>query len=246
VNRSIQAFAFAIILLGLTATHARADLNIALGNDLNLAPGGIGTIDITVTSNNNDTLSAFGLELLITLGTPTPTSLLTFTGGIDPSYSSSSYVFFGQSSNSDYGSPFWGAPYQSSPVTGYASDSISGGDSADPLAGPGYVSITSTPLLLATVQFQAAPGATPGDTFQISLVPTNPLLTYFQYDQNPDHLLNYTSAPGTVTIASAVPEPSSLTIVALSGLSGLLLCYVRGRKHGLLKNSPTATSISIR
>jgi len=243
VNRSIQAFAFAIILLGLTATRARAGLIIALGNDYNLAPGGIGTIDITVTSNNpsGDTLAAFGLELLITRGTSA--SFLTFTGGIGP-YGNSNYVFFGQSSNSDISIPFWGAPYQSSPVTGYPSDSITGGDSADS-SGPGYVTITSTSLLLATVEFQAQPGAPLTDQFQISLV-NDPNFTYFQYDQNPLDLLKYTSTPGTVTITSVIPEPSSLTLLALSGLSGLLWCCWRGRKHGLLKNSPVATSISTR
>ena len=93
MNRSIQAFAFAIILLGLTATRARADLAISLSN-VSLAPGGTGTMDITVTSKSSDTLSAFGLELLIT-PVGHPTSLVQFTTAqLDP-YGNSNYVFAG-------------------------------------------------------------------------------------------------------------------------------------------------------
>jgi len=236
VNRSIQAFAFAIILLGLSATRARADLNIAL-SDVTLAPGGTGTMDITVTSNSSVTLSLFSLTLQITQ-MPGTTSFLTFTGGVDPPYSNSNYVFSNQSFNSDFGQPFWAPPF----TTVYTNDSISGGDSADPTVGPGYVTITGT-LLLATVQFQAL-GTNPGDQFQISLVPPtyDPSNVSTQFDDQNGALLNYTSTGGTVTITSVVPEPSSLTVVALSGLSGLLWCCWRGRKQGQSKNSPLATS----
>jgi hypothetical protein len=81
VNRSIQAFAFAIILLGLTATRARAGVIITL-DDVTVAPGGTGTMDIAVTSDSvpGDTLSLFSLTLQITQ-MPGTTSFLTFTGG---------------------------------------------------------------------------------------------------------------------------------------------------------------------
>jgi len=235
VNRSIQAFAFAIILLGLTATRARAGAIITL-DDVTVAPGGMGTMDITITSNSGDTLSLFSLALQITQ-MPGTTSYLEFTGGVDPPYSNSNYVFSNQSFNLDFGQPFWGPPF----TTVYTYDSISGGDSADPAVGPGYVTITGT-LLLATVQFQAL-GTNPGDQFQISLVPPTYDLSNVstQFDDQTGALFNYTSTGGTVTIASAIPEPSSWTLLALSGLSGLLWCCWRGRKHGLLKNSPVAT-----
>ena len=229
MNRLIQAFAFAIILLGLTATPARADLAISLSNTT-VAPGGTGTMDITVTSNSSDTLSAFGLELLIT-PVGTPTSLLQFTSS-QPDFSGNpNYVFVGESA---LGPAFWSTP------PAYPNDTIFGGDINS--SGQGYVTITGTPLL-ATVQFQAPPGATPGDMFQISLG-NDRNFTYFQYDQNPLDLLKYTSTPGTVTIGTsvAVPEPSTLPIVVLCGLSGLLWCYWRGRTHGQTKNSPMATS----
>jgi len=237
VNRSIQAFAFAIILLGLTATRARAGVIITL-DDVTVAPGGTGTMDIAVTSDSvpGDTLSLFSLTLQITQ-MPGTTSFLTFTGGVDP-YDNPNYVFSGESFNVNSGSPFWSLPY----TTIYTYDSISGGDAANPLGA--FVIIPSTVgepnSLLATVQFQAL-GTSPGDQFQISVVSLGT-----EFDDQNGNPLNYTSTPGTVTITSAVPEPSSLTLVALSGLSGLLWYCWRGRKHGLLKNSPVATSISIR
>ncbi len=228
MNRSIQAFAF--ILLGLTATRARADLNIALDN-VTVAPGGTGTMDITVTSNSSDTLSAFNLELLIAPSNGA-TSLLQFTSNQPDFTGNPNYVFVGESA---LGPAFWSTPPT---TTNYLYDTISGGDSANGV--PSYVTITGTSLL-ATVQFQAAPGATLGDQFQISLV-KDPNFTYFD-DQN-GTALNYSvgSTGGTVTITSVVPEPSSLTVVALSGLSGLLWCCWRGRKQGQSKNSPLATS----
>ncbi len=239
MNRSIQAFAFAIILLGLTATRARAGLDISLSN-VSLAPGGIGTMDITVTSNSGDLLSGFGLGLLIT-PVGHPTSLLQFTTAqLDP-YGNPNYVFAGESLGSDLGVPFWGLPSS----TSYTYDTISGGDLADPSVGPGYVVIPSTSTLLAEVQFQAPQGATLGDQFQISLV-NNPNFTYFDDQYGNPSLTIDSITGGTVTITSVVPEPSSLTLLALSGLSGLLWCCWRGRKHGLLKNSPAATSISTR
>jgi len=244
VNRSIRALAFAIILLGLTAARARADLTITVGSDLTLAPGGTGTIDITLTTDHPHTLMDFGLELQITpvlQGMPPmpPSALLQFSPGADqptPPFGASSYVFAGQSSDADGPSPFWSDPF----LTNYQNDTILGGDAADPSKGPGYVPLSTTSTyLLATVQF-FDPGGNTGDTFMIQLVPGGN--TYFD-NKNGDEL-NYTPTVGTVMIASAVPEPSSLTIVALSGLSGLLFCYVRGRRHGQTKNSPLATSIS--
>jgi hypothetical protein len=195
-------------------------------------------MDITVTSNSSDTLSAFDLELLIT-PVGHPTSLLQFTTAqLDP-YGNPNYVFAGQSLNSDLLLPFWGLPYS----TSFPNDTISGGDSNDG-SGLGYVTIPPNAggaySYLATVQFQAPLGAPLGDKFQISLV-NDPSFTYFD-DQN-GNALNYSvgSTGGTVTIASVVPEPSSLTLLALSGLTGLLWCCWRGRKQGLLKNSPVAT-----
>jgi len=90
---------------------------------------------------------------------------------------------------------------------------------------PGYVSIAGgSTVYLARVQFYV-PQGTQLNKFQVSLV--NGPNTYFE-DQN-GNPLPYT--PG-------VPEPSSLTVVALSGFGGLLWWYRRGRKRRQPKNLP--------
>src|SRR5271157_4089034 len=71
VTHFIRAFAAAIVLLGLTATGARADLTIDL-SPITPGAGNTGTMDISATTSSGFTLSAFGLELAITsIGSPT-------------------------------------------------------------------------------------------------------------------------------------------------------------------------------
>jgi len=233
VSRLIKAFVFAIILLGLTASGARAELAISVGSST-VAPDGIGTVDITITPNHGHTLSDFGLELQITpVGA---TSFLQFTSSQPDPYGNSNYVFYNQSLKQLLDLPFWSVP--SSPPSPLVS--ITGGDSSS----LGYVFIPKgSTEYLATVQFEAAPGATVGDKFTISLV-NDPGQTYF--DNKNGQPLYYTSTPGTVMVVSAVPEPSSSTVVLLSGLSGLLWCYWRGRRHRQSKNLPLPTSIDPR
>jgi PEP-CTERM motif len=227
VSRSIFASALAMILPGLVATQARADLSVTLESVI-LASGGTGTMDISVTSNGGDTLSSFGLELQIA-PTPGTTSVLQFTTTQTDPYGNSNYVFSGESSNSDLGIPFWSNPTLTPP---YNALTITGGDMDD--LTQGYVSIGASPdgpnTYLATVQFQAAPGATVGDGFLVSLV-NDPNFTYFddQYG-NPYLSTNVSVSGGMVTIAAAVPEPSSL-MMTLAGLGGLLW-YWRGRRPG--------------
>ncbi len=84
---------------------------------------------------------------------------------------------------------------------------------------------SSDTYLLAQVQFSVPMGAMLGDTFQISLV-SDPNFTYFE-DLNGNNL-NYSASGGLVTV-TAVPEPSSLTLMAISALSGLL--WYRGRRR---------------
>ncbi len=226
VNRSIAAFAFAMILLGLTANHTRADLIITAG-DVTVTPGGIGTMDFTVTSDSNDTLSAFSLGLNITVVGGT-SSLLPFTTAQPVPYGNPNYVFSGESINSDLSLPSWSLPYQ----TNYPSDTIVGGDSDDGST-LGYVTIPSTAggaySYLGTVQFQAAATAPLGDQFQISLV-NDPKLTYFN-DQYGDPL-NYSSNVGLVTIVS---EPASLALLSRSSVFGLL-----GRRSNSVASTHTA------
>lgn len=110
-------------------------------------------MDISITSSSSYTLSAFNLQLLIT---PSVESgpLLAFTSAQTNPYNNPNYVFSGQSFGSYIGFPFWGTPT----TTIYNGDTIAGGDLANFITGPGFVSITGgSTEYLGTVSFQAAP-----------------------------------------------------------------------------------------
>lgn len=210
MSRLIRASIFALLIVA-PAASVRAELAIVASN-LTLAPGGVGTMNFTVTSNSGDQLMDFGLGLQIKK-VGSPTSLIQFTSSQPDPYGNANYVFAGESSGADASLPFWGAPQEKA----FPSDMITGGDTDDGSTA-GYVTIPSTPgglhTFLASVQFSAPKGATAGDRFQVVLL-TDSGLTYF--DTPNGTLLSYSiqAGGGLVTIAS-VPEPSS----ALTGLIG--------------------------
>ena len=214
-----------MILLGVTATSAYADLSITLSNET-IGPDAIGTMNIYASSNAGDQLNYFNLELLITtIGSPT--SLLEFTTSQADFSTNPDYVFYNNSSNDG---AFWRPPY----TTNTLNDTISGGDTDSADSGNGYVTLPTTNVLIAQVQFQAAPGATPGNQFQVSLV-SDPSFTTFQ-DPN-SNAFNYTvNADGGVVTIGAVPEPASSTMWAISILCGLLW-HRRHRKASVTANS---------
>jgi hypothetical protein len=216
VKPLIRAFVYTSTLLGLAASQASAGLTIDLG-DVNLAPGGTGTMNITISSSSLVTLSSFGLELAITpIGTPTSVLQFGASASQPNPYLSTNYVFYGQSFNQQFATPFWSVPGMNPMLTAI------GGDTQYSMGNFGYVSIGTTPELLATVQFNSPAGASLGDQFQISLV-NDPNFTYFDdLNGNPLNGGAYSMSGGVVTIApSAVPEPSSV-VITLTGLGGLL------------------------
>jgi hypothetical protein len=208
-----------LILLGMPATHARADLLIeGSPSPVNIAPGGTGTMNFLITSNSGDTLSQFTFELLITPNVGT-TSQLQFTNSQSDPYTSSMYVFHGESLGADVSTPFWSLPL----TTNYAGDSILGGDVDDGTGPtPGFVTIPSAAggahSYLGTVQFQAPSTAVLGDTFQISLL-TGANTSFL--DQNGNPLSLQSTSLGTVHIAAPVPEPSALML--MTSALGLVL-----------------------
>jgi hypothetical protein len=242
VNRFLPAFALAlgVLLLGLTAPQARADVNLTVslsfestGTDsVSVSPGDTPTLDIKVSSSSSYTLSQFGLELQITMA---PSADLFFTptatGTPNDMYPStrSDYVFAGSSSlNSGtpplfIGTPFW--LFLTPPVT--PNDAIGGDTATDSMGGASYVTLSGSSAFLASMTLTAAAGATSNEQFTVSLIPQNfagnPGDNTFFLDKD-GNSLNYSSNTASVTILgqggqgppAVVPEPAS-TITSLTG-----------------------------
>jgi hypothetical protein len=205
----VGASAFLLAL----AAPARADL-IVTGGAATVTAGGNGTVDFTIQTNSGDMLSAFGLQLQITV--QTGGSFLQFSNSQPTPYTNPNYVFAGDSFGQAFSLPFWGSPA----TTTTSNDTIAGGDSSN--SGNAYaVSSTGTgpDSYLATVQFQAPGGAAVGDSWSIALVPssgTGSGNTYLS-DQNGTPL-SFTSTAAHITLSpAATPEPSSFVLTALGG-----------------------------
>lgn len=184
-----RKFVIASAILLALAAPARADLVIT-GGAATVSAGGTGTVDFTIQSTSGDMLSAFGLQLQITV--QTGGSFLQFTGSQPSPYTNPNYVFAGDSFGQTFPLPFWYSPT----TTTTPNDTIVGGDSTN--SGNAYtVSSTGTGpgSYLATVQFQAPGGAAVGDSWSIALVPSSGAgngNTYFS-DQN-GNPINFTSS----------------------------------------------------
>jgi len=216
----IRAFAFVVPIVMLSTRPAEADLIITASN-LSVLPGGTGIMNFYISSDSGDTLSDFTLQLLAS-PIAGPEGVLEFTvSQTDYPYSDPNYVFYGESDNDYYGpGPFWSAPSPS--AIDNPAGMILGGDSDD--SDLGYITLSSTPMLLATVQVYLQPTVLNGEQYQVSLVPQQYPGVGFG-ETNFDDPLNYTSTPGTVSVASvtATPEPASLvsvmTALVLIGIS---------------------------
>ncbi len=143
----IKSFALTLLVIGFATARVHADLTISLSN-ATVTTGSIGTMNFTVTSNNSDTLSAFGLELLIT-PVGTHSSLLQFTSSQPDPYGNANYVFNSGSFGSDNGIPFWSSPGE----THYPSDTITGGDMSD----APWATYRFRPRLLPTARYRIWP-----------------------------------------------------------------------------------------
>jgi hypothetical protein len=207
----IRAFAFVAPIVMLAPRPAEADLIITATN-LSVLPGGTGIMDFYISSDSSDTLSDFTLQLLASPVAGSPEGVLEFTATqTDYPYGNPNYVFYGESTDDYYGpGPFWSAPSPS--AIDNPAGMILGGDSDD--SALGYITLSTTPMLLATVQVYLQPTVLNGERYQVSLLPQ-------QYpgiglgETNFDDPLSYTSTPGTVSVTSlaASPEPAPLVSV---------------------------------
>ena len=218
-----------------TAPTARADL-IITGGSATVAPNGTGTVDFYVTSNSGsgDNLASID-NIALQIATASGTSFLQFSSSQPTFVTNSNYVFAGNSFIADNSLTFFGPPSTSG--SGTPNDSISGGDFNDGNTGPGYTTVTSsTSFLLATVQFQTALGASPGDSFSISLVSGT------SFSDNNGSSIGFTSTSASVTVESAgVPEPASLIVACISGVCCCV--YARGRTKRTKEGVSVASSM---
>ena len=221
MERQRLILAWALLLIG--AGISRADYIVSVGN-LNLAAGSSGYVPVFISSNAGDLLANTNFEFQISTAGATQ---LQFTNspapGSDPTFASSSYVFFGNSSIQTLNFLPLG-------TTNAAGDTFIGGDSTNNTAN---VPVPSSNLLLVDLPVTSLTSLPPtvGDTFTISLVPASgsgfSVNTGFGTSDGNDLTFgNFTSVPGTVTIVSAVvPEPASVALGIMAGtaLLGVLL-----------------------
>jgi hypothetical protein len=211
MSRWTRTFPLALILVGISTAGARADQII--------------TTDLYVTATTDVTLSAFQLDLtLIPVGSTTSFPFYSDLA-IQPSafVSDSGYVFFPNSFDNDNGLPFWLALGTGPTPYSFPNGEIVGGDESDSQAG--YVTLVGGSTYdLGQVTYDVP---SPTDTFQVGLSSNNQ--TYFD-DQNNNPLTIVSYNGGTITI-SAVPEPSSLMLLAISSGLGASVCwFCRNRK----------------
>jgi hypothetical protein len=225
MKRANLILAALVLMLGGVAggtVPARADFIVSIGST-SISQGSTGTIDVSIASTASsaapDLLNNYGFELQIS-----GPNDLQFTNPPGTGYGSNpQYVFFGDSSGVS-------ASVSSVNVTNdtfNASDSTASGN-------PVSLSTVNAPVLLATIMLSAPTNSVNvGDLYTISLVPisgtgsmaggTPTFFDVFNFNTGGENsTVPFTSTPGTVTItaASAVPEPASVTLLSL-GLAGL-------------------------
>ena len=191
--------------------------------DLTLAPGGVGTTDVTVSSSDGTpvNLDSFGFNFQIT--NVSGQGRLEFTPAQTDPFSNSNYVFY---LNSGDNTP----PEQTALGTvldhsNVPNDTYIGSDFTNDGSNANFTGS----MLLAHLTFTAATTLPPvlGSTFQVSLIPD--INTFFQYDSSTNPTTDsFTVAGGLVSIAS-VPEPSSLLLAMIGGVP-VLFAVARKRR----------------
>ena len=198
-------FTALLILLG-SAAPARSNLIVEVGSG-SVSQGGVGSIDVTIRSDDatsGDPLSLFGYEFLIT---PSSANRLEF---LDPQENTaiidSNYVFFLNSTDASLNQQ-QGVVSSSG---GGLNNRLVGGDSTLDFSD---ITITTTPLLLARLDLRATT-ALSGQSFTISLEPTGN--TFFLDSEFLPVAFQSTSGTVTIAPAAAVPEPSSLILASIA------------------------------
>jgi PEP-CTERM motif len=234
-----RLLAASLILAAAPSAFAEA-ITVNIGS-LTFAQGQTtGTLDVMISSTTGApvNLTAFGFEFLITPVNSAPPEL----AFVDPQpqpFSSSSYVFFGNSADNIAGATLGGVSTTSTPGDTYSgSDGTNDGSNVVLSSATGSMLLTQLQVTLSPQFLQTA------GTFDISLIPgsyggspatPSPDVFFIANDPNSPagfDYENYQSNVGTVIIPAVVPEPSSIVLLAAGVLSGLLAFLLR-RYRGL-------------
>jgi hypothetical protein len=205
-HRGARSFVgvLATVLLVLATTPARAGQVLMVVPDVVAAPGSTGSFDVTLqnpsTSTQDVTVGGFNIDIRLA-----DTSKVTFTG-ID-AMTTVPYIFTASGSFGFVGSVLGGG----SEVTG------------NDLALPPANGVTITPgetLGLAHVTYQVATNAAPG-VVSVPLVDLGSGTTLADQNGGP---IDFNTMNGTITISgAAVPEPGSLFMLVLGGITALFV-----------------------
>jgi hypothetical protein len=198
-----------------------------------------GTLNVMISNTSAVPLglTEFGFAFQITPVNSAPPEL----GFVDPQpqpFSSSDYVFSGNSLDNTFNSPLGNVSKANTPA-----DTYIGGDATYD-GSDVAISSTTGSLLLPQLQVTLSPQfLQSAGTFNISLVagsngesPTSPNSDTFFASNDPNSPTgldnqSFTTNVGTVTIPGVVPEPSSIVLLAAGGLSTLLACLVHRYKN---------------
>ena len=216
ITRSLLLAGF---FLSLTGVAARADVIVEV-QDATVSPNGTGYIDILISGTASDNLDSFQISASIT-GSVANGSLI-FSAAQPDISAEADYVFLGDSGG------YSGT--QGSPTT-----DVSALDGTASFLG---VTLTGTKKLVARFAFEhTETGVSVGDTYTVTLtgVGTDPLndSTWFA-DSSITGLtidLGASDLSGTITVASAVPEPGPLVLLGLSVCVGGGRHLLRRRKQ---------------
>ncbi len=241
------------IVLGLTlvlavwASPARAGLAIAVGS-ASIAQGSTGTVDVLISSNNNDSLNNFGFEFQISgphdLQFVQP-STDTWVTSTNPPYvlQNATLAFDATSPTGDFVTTI-----NSQNDTYYGGNGTTATDaSGNTTPGPSVTLTSGTNYLLVALTLDTT-GTNVGDVYTIGLVPSsgngsndpsiggnaNTFFDTLDSNSNEKAHVGFTSTSGTITITPAsVPEPGSLVLGlgAMAVLAGVgAVRRRRGRK----------------
>lgn len=211
----VSACAGILFVLACSA-GCRGELIIEV-QDAQIPYGGSGYVDVLISSNSSDPLSAFNARINITPGGPANGDLQFDAVPFDASAVTSpfSYVFLGDSAGYFVGGPL---PYEAnvSDATLSASDVTLGG--------------TKRLLARLAVTHVGGTSAAVGETFSI-VFDADPLISSFLSSSSSSATLAGSGQKLTGTITIVTPEPSTGVVLLCAG-AGVVLWRRRKRRSG--------------